>query len=149
MGSAKYFTSINLCSRYWQCHIADEHIPKTTFLTGYGLYKWVVMPMGLKNAPATFIGTMNNLFLDMLDSGIAVLLGNILVYSGMVDKHFTLLEQVLVCLHQYTFYCKLKKCSFLCNSTMFLGFDVTPEGMCISDSKVQSLGEWPVPTTVK
>ena len=115
----------------------------------YGLYEWVIMPMGLTNAPATFMRTMNNLFSDMLDSGVAVFLDNILMYSGMVDEHFTLLEQVLVRLLQYTFYCKLKKCSFLRNSTMFLGFDVTPEGMCISDSKVQSLSEWPVPTTVK
>ena len=92
---------------------------------------------------------MNNLFSDMLDSGVAVFLDDILMYSGMVDKHFTLLEQVLVCLHQYMFYCKLKKCSFLHNSTIFLGFDVTPEGMCIGDSKVRSLSKWPVPTTVK
>ena len=36
---------------------------------------------------------------------------------------------------------KLKKCSFLRNSTTFLGFDVTLEGMRISDSKVQNLSE--------
>ena len=92
MGSAKYFTSIDLCSGYWQCCIADEDIPKTAFLMRYGLYKWVVMPMGLMNAPATFMQTMNNLFLDMLDSGMAVFLDNILMYLGMVDKHFMLLE---------------------------------------------------------
>ena len=136
MGSAKYFTSIDLRSGYWQCRIADEDIPKTAFLMRYGLYKWVVMPMGLTNAPATFMQTMNNLFSDMLDSGVAVFLDDILVYSGTVDEHFTLLEQVLACLHQYMFYCKLKKCSFLRNSTTFLGFDVTPEGMRISDLKV-------------
>ena len=136
MGSANYFTSIDLCSGYWQCRIADEDILKTAFLTRYGLNKWVIMPMVLTNAPATFMQTMNNLFLDMLDSGAAVFLNNILMYLRMVDKHFTLLEQVLACLHQYTFYCKLKKCSFLHNSTVFLGFDVTPEGMRISGLKV-------------
>ena len=57
------------------------------------------MPMGLTNAPATFMQTMNNLFSDMLDSGMAVFLDDILVYSCMVDKNFTLLEQVLVHLH--------------------------------------------------
>ena len=96
---------------------------------------------GAYERPCTFMRTMNNLFSDMLDSGIAVFLDNIFMYSGMVDKHFMLLEQVLFCLHQYTFYCKLKKCSFLHNSTTFLGFDGTPEGMHISDSKVRSLGE--------
>ena len=92
MGSVKYFTSIDLCSGYWQCHIANEDIPKTTFLIRYGLYEWVVMSMGLTNAPAMFMQTMNNLFLDVLDSGMAVFLDDILIYSGMVDKYFTLLE---------------------------------------------------------
>ena len=84
MGTAKYFISINICSGYWQYHIVDENIPKTIFLTKYGLYKWVVMPMVLKNAPAMFMQTMNNLFSDMLDSGVAVFLDDILVYLHMV-----------------------------------------------------------------
>ena len=92
MGSVKYFTSINLHSGYWQCRITDKDIPKTTFLTRYVFYKWVVMPMGLTNATATFMRTMNNLFLDMLDSGMAVFLDDILMYLGMVDEHFILLE---------------------------------------------------------
>ena len=101
------------------------------------------------NAPATFMQTMNNLFLNMLDSGVAVFLDNILMYWHMVNKHFILLEQVLAHLCQYMFYCKLKKCSFLHNSKMLLGFNVMPEGMHISDLKVQSLSKCPVPTTVK
>ena len=85
----------------------------------------------------------------MLDSGMAVFLDDIFVYLHMVTEYFMLLEKVLPCLCQYMFYCKLKKCSFLCNSTMSLGFDVMPEGMHISNSKVQSLNKWSVPTTVK
>ena len=48
------------------------------------------MPMGLINAPAKFMHTMNNLFSDMLDSGIAVFLDDILVYSCTVKEHFIL-----------------------------------------------------------
>ena len=92
MGSEQYVTSIDLCSGYWQCRIADKDIPKIAFLTRYGLYEWVLMPMGLTNAPATFMRTMNNLFLDMLDSGVAVFLDDFLMYLGTVSKHFTLLE---------------------------------------------------------
>ena len=114
-----------------------------------GLYKWVVMPIGLTNTPAMFIQAMKNLFSDILDSDMAVFLDDILVDSHMVEEHFTLLEKILVCLHQYMLYCELKKCSFLCNSARFLSFNITPEGMHISNSKVQSLSEWLVPTTAK
>ena len=88
------------------------------------------------NAPATFMQIMNNLFSDMWYSGVAVILDDIFMYLWMVMKYFMLLETVLVCLQQYTFYCKLKKFSLLHNNTMFISFDIMPEGMHISDSKV-------------
>ena len=94
------------------------------------------MPMGVTNAPTTFMKTINNLFFDVLDSTIAVFLDGIIKYSHMVKKHFTLQEKVLAHLDQYTFYCKLKKYSLLCNNTILLSFNITPESMCISDLKV-------------
>ena len=65
------------------------------------------------------------------------------------ERTLLLLEKALAHLHYNTFYYKLKKCSFLYNCTIFLGFDVTPIGMFISDAKVQSLYEWPVPITIE
>ena len=47
---------------------------KDCFLYKVCLYEVGVMPMGLMNAPATFMHTMNNPFSDMLDSGMAVFL---------------------------------------------------------------------------
>ena len=104
--------------------------------------------MGMTNAPATFMPTMNNLFVDMLDKGVVIFLDDILINSTIVEEHFILLEKVFAHLPKYKFYCKLKKCSFLQRTTTFLGFDITPEGLKISDTKVQSLKEWPKPTTV-
>ena len=92
--------------------------------------------MGLTTEPTTLMQTMNNLFSDMLDSRVAVFLDDILMYLHTVKEHFTLPGKVLVHLHQYMFYCKFKKCSFLCNSTIFFGFDAIPKGMHISDLKV-------------
>ena len=149
MGGEKLFTSINLFSGYWQYCIAYEVILKTAFFMRYGLYEQVVMPMGLMNAPATFMHTMNNLLSNMLDFGVAEFLYNIPVYSHIVKKHFMLLKKVLAYFYQHTFYCKLKKCSFLYNVKTFLGFNITPKGMHISDQKVQSLNKQLVPTTVK
>ena len=84
IGSSKYFTSINLRSGYWQCCISYEDNLKTAFFMNCDLYKWVLIPMGLTNAPATFMLTMNYLFSDMLDSCVAVFLDNILVYLHTV-----------------------------------------------------------------
>ena len=99
------------------------------------------MPMGLINAPAIFMRIMNNLFMDKLDKKVVVFLDDIRIYSITVEEHFKLLEKVFAHLYKYKFYCKLKKCSFLQRTTTFLGFDVTLEGLNISDSKVGSLKE--------
>ena len=107
------------------------------------------MPMGLTNVAAMFMQMMYNLFTDMLDKVVIAFLDDVLIYSTMVEEHFELLEKVFACLLKYKFYCKLKKWSFLRQITTFLGFDITPEGLKISDVKVQSLKQRPKPTTIQ
>jgi hypothetical protein len=48
------FSKIDLRSRYHQLKIRACDIPKTTFLTRYGMHKYTVMSFGLTNAPAYF-----------------------------------------------------------------------------------------------
>ena len=116
---------------------------KTAFHTRYGLCKWMVLPTGLINTSATFMRVMNTLFTDLLDRGVIVFLDDILVYSHTREQHVQLLRMVFGKLREHRFYCKLKKCSFFRTTTTFLGFDITPEGLKISDTKVKSLREWP------
>ena len=105
--------------------------------------------MGLTNATTTFMGVVNNLFTNLLGRGIIVFLDDVLVYRHTWDKHIQLLHMVFDKLHEHRFYCKLKKFSFFRMTTMFLGLDVTPDRLKISDTKVKSLCDWPLPTTMK
>ena len=52
-----------------------------------GLFEYVVMPLGLTNAPATFQRLMNLTFQDLLYKLIMVYLDNILVFSKDVNEH--------------------------------------------------------------
>ena len=69
------------------------------FLTQYRIYKWVVMTMGVSNTPVTFMQTMNNLIMDILDKGVIVFLNGILIYSNMVEDCLELLKNVFINLH--------------------------------------------------
>ena len=53
------------------------------------------MPMGLTDTSAMLVQTMNNLFSDMLDSGMVLFLDDILVYLHMVKEHLILLKKIL------------------------------------------------------
>ena len=122
---------------------------KTAFHIHCGLFEWTVLPMGLANAPAMFMWAMSNLFTDLLGQGIIVFRDDVLVDSHTRGEHVQLLCMVFDKLRKHCFYCKLKKCSFFCTTTTFLSFNVTPNGMKISDAKVKSLRSWPLPTTMK
>ena len=58
-----------------------------TFLMPMGLFEYVVMLLGLTNAPATFQRLMNLTFQDLLYKCITVYLDNILVFSKDVDEY--------------------------------------------------------------
>jgi hypothetical protein len=109
---AKFFSKIDLRSRYHQMKIRPDDIPKTASVTRYGQYEFTVVSFGLTNALAYFMNMMNKVFMDELDKFVVVFIDDILIYSSTVEEHEQHLRVVLEKLRQNQLYAKFSKCDF-------------------------------------
>jgi phospholipid-translocating ATPase len=54
IATAKFISTIDLTKGYWQIPLDKQTISKSAFITPRGLFEFIVMPFGMKTAPATF-----------------------------------------------------------------------------------------------
>lgn len=87
LANAKYFSTLDLRSGYWQVKMASESVQKTTFTTHSGLYEFVVMPFGLCNAPSTFQWLMKRVLAGLARDICTVYLDDILVMGTTFEEH--------------------------------------------------------------
>ena len=149
MGKAHIYTTIDLRHAYHLVRIADGDEWKTAFRTCYGSFEWLVMPIGLTNAPATFQRFMNNIFSDLLDINVTIYLDDILIYSNDPAEHKKHVCEVLRCLRKHGLYAHLDKCHFSTDSVEYLGFILLKEGLKMDPSKVLTIQDWPEPRKIK
>jgi hypothetical protein len=142
------FSKIHLRSGYNQLKIRETDIPKTAFITRYGLYKCTVMSFGLTNALAYFMYIMNKAFMEYLDKFVVVFIDDILVYSWDEEEHENHLRLVLQKLRENQLYAKLSKCEFWLKEVSFLGHVISEGGIVVDPSKVQDVLGWITPRSV-
>jgi hypothetical protein len=142
------FSKIDLRSGYHQLKVRECDIPKTAFVSRYGLYEFTVMSFGLTNAPAYFMYMMNKVFMNYLDKFIVVFIDDILVYSRNEGEHEGHLRLVLQKLRDHKLYAKLSKCGFWLKQVTFLGHVLSKGGISMDPSKDQDVLSWKAPTSV-
>lgn len=107
------------------------------------------MAFGLTGAPGTFQGATNSTLAPGLRKFVLVFFDDILVYSRTYEEHLNHLQQVFSWLQKDHWYLKLTKCKFAQQPIAYLGHVISAEGVSTNPSKVQTVQDQLIPTTVK
>jgi hypothetical protein len=91
---ATCFSKIDLKDAYYRLWIKAGDEWKTAFRTRYGHYKFLVVPIGLTNAPATFQAYINKALQGLVDDFCIVYIDDILVFSKTKEEHDLYLQQI-------------------------------------------------------
>ena len=146
---AKFFSSLDLASGYWQFRIKEKDVHKTSFRTPDGSYQWKVLPFGLTNAPSAFQRNMNSILRKHIKAGfVVVYLDDILVFSRTRKEHKEHLDQIFQTLREHDLYLQEKKCSFFQKEVLFLGQIVAADGIRVNPKKIEAVQEFPVPHNI-
>jgi hypothetical protein len=114
-----------------------------------GLFEWVVMTFGLKNAGATYQRAMNLIFHNLLGVILEVYIDDIVIKSAGLGNHLADLILALERMHRYGLKMNPLKCAFGVSAGKFLGFIIHEKGIEIDPKRVEAMKRVEAPTCKK
>lgn len=136
-------------SGYHQIHMHPADKEKTAFITSCGVFNYVMMPFGLKNAGATYQRMVDKVFEDQRGRNLEVYVDDSIVKSVRAEDHVKDLEETFSNLRKHNVKLNPKKCVFGVRSGKFLGFLVSERGIDANPDKVKAALDLPEPRSVK
>ena len=145
---AKWFSTLDLKSGYWQVPITEQDKAKTAFRTSSGqLFEFNQVPFGLCNAPATFSRLMDRVLAGLHWETCLFYLDDIIVFSSTWEEHLARLREVFERLRHAKLKLGAAKCTFAAKEVSYLGHRVTEEGLLPDPSLLAAIRDIPPPTT--
>lgn len=148
LGNARFMSSVDLRSAFWQIPLSNESKEKTAFsIPGRGLFHFKVMPFGLATAAQCQQRLMDAIFGPELEPHIFVYLDDIIIVSSTFDEHIGLLNEVFLRLQEANLTISLEKCNFFRETLNYLGFVLDKYGLRTNPEKVAAMVNFPQPKT--
>ena len=143
---ARYFSTMDLKSEFWQVKMSEESCQYTAFTVGsMGVYKFLRMPYGLCNVAAMFQCLMQNCLGELSLQFVLIYLDDVIIYSRTQEDHLTHLQAVLDRFDCHGLKLKLLKCHFFKENITYLGHEISAKGMLSGQEGIEKIATWGLP----
>ena len=146
---AKYFSTLDLESGYFQVPISESSKPYTAFVTHDGLYEFNRMSFGFTNAPACFSRLMTRVLQNLNWEIALVYLDDIICFSKTFKEHISNLTAIFQRLRDANLTLKPAKCFFGREKIKFLGHIVSAKGLEPLPEKCAAVQGFPTPRKIR
>ena len=144
----KYFSILDLRSRYHHIGLSEQSKPLTAFTMHSGKFQWNVLPFGIGIGVQTFSFVINKAIGHCSDFA-ANYLDDIIVFSRTAEDHMEHLERIFEALQMADLKIKVLKCEFFKKHISYLGFLIGETGIHCDRSKVEAINKITTPTSIE
>ncbi|GJV32953.1 reverse transcriptase domain-containing protein [Tanacetum coccineum] len=126
---------------YHNIQMAEEDEEKTTFHTNQGVFCYMKMPFGLKNAGATYQRFVDKAFEKLIERNLEVYVDDLVIKSHTEQEIPRDIEETFKMLRRINMKLNPKKCTFGAEEGMFLGHIVNVKGIRACPDKAEATPE--------
>lgn len=144
-GRGKVFSIVDMTNSFFQTLVHPDDVHLTAVSTPFGLFEWLVMPMGLQNAPSIHQRRVAHALRGLLGKFCHIYIDDIIIWADTVEEHDKCLRLIMAALDDAQLYLNPKKCKFFQLEVDFLGHHISGRGIEANSGKVDRVLNWPVP----
>ena len=144
----KWFSVIDLKEAYFSLPLSSTASTLAGIITPDGAFLPKRTQFGLKNAPFKFCELVDHVT-HGLKHFVYTYLDDFLIFSETEEEHLEHLEQILLRIKEFGLFVNLEKCEFGKKEVLFLGRQISSNGIKVQEEKIEVLQQQKPPSTLK
>lgn len=145
LAGMKVFAKLDITAMFNQIAVDERDVAKTAMTTHFGLFEFVTMPFGLKNAPATAVRLMREVLRGLDERICYVYFDDIIIFAQDEQQLIERCIEVLRRLRTHNLKLKPSKCLFGEIEVSFLGHVISSRGVDVDPKRIIHVKRFPVP----